>query len=191
MPAPKHKSIKVNLVPKDPFSQSPLGRFLNWALSVGRYIVVFTEMVVILTFLSRFTLDRQLTDLNDSILKKQAFLNSYTELESKVRVIQKKAQFVQKIQNNPQIETIDFLTQNLPPDIIFEEISTKSDRFVLTARAFSQSSLSSFITQIKQNPSFHDVRLDKINTSEKDSGIAFVVRASFTNQSTPKNEPAN
>jgi hypothetical protein len=62
-PARKKLDINVNLLPQDPFFETVFGRFLKWALSIGRYIVIFTELIVILSFASRFTLDRMVTDL--------------------------------------------------------------------------------------------------------------------------------
>ena len=109
----RQKDLTVNLLPQDAFSKSSVGRVLNWSLSTGRYIVVFTEMIVILTFLSRFTLDRQLTDLNESILRKQAIVDSFGELESNIREIQAKTEFIRQLDSRVQaIELLTFLSRN-------------------------------------------------------------------------------
>jgi len=190
VPARRSKSIDVNLLPKDPFAESPIGKFLTWALSIGRYIVVFTEMVVIITFLSRFTLDRKLTDLNNSILSNQALLQSYQQLETNVRTIQKKAEFLQTLDDKPQlIQVVNFVTENTPSDIVFEDISTRNDRFVMIAKAYSSQSLSAFVDTLKGEVIFDDVLLDKINTSDKDTGISFIVSAKYAGVSTPAPKP--
>ena len=64
MPA---KTVDVNLLEKDDFSESPIGRIVTWAITYGRYIMILTEIVVLLAFISRFSLDRKLTDLNEAI----------------------------------------------------------------------------------------------------------------------------
>ena len=180
MPAHKIKTIKVNLLPKDPFTESPLGKFLSWALSAGRYIVVFTELIVILTFLSRFTLDRQLTDLNEEILKKQAILDSYEDLETKIRSIQAKAKFLSKIEDAQQLVPVTkFVLEKIPDDIIFEDFDTRDDKFIISGKSYSQTSLANFIDVLKAETTFADVNLDKINTNEKDTGISFILRAIF------------
>ena len=69
-------NISVNLLTQDDFSSSPIGKVFLWALSVGRYIVVITELIVILSFLSRFKLDRDLTDVNEAIEKQKAIILS-------------------------------------------------------------------------------------------------------------------
>jgi hypothetical protein len=65
---------EINLLPREEFEKKPIGKFLTWALSIGRYIIIFTELIVILAFLSRFKLDRDLSDLNQSIREKQAVI---------------------------------------------------------------------------------------------------------------------
>ncbi len=182
-----HTAINVNLLPKDPFSDSIFGKLLNWTLSVGRYIVVFTEVIVILTFLSRFTLDRQLTDLNESILKKQSLLESYSSLETTVRGIQNKAQFISTIKAATDIpNTLDYLLANFPQDILFDSIDINQDNFVVVGRAFSQQSLSQFVNFLKSNPNFQEVSIDQLRTSEDDLAINFIIRTKSRSIPTPR-----
>ncbi|NCN24447.1 MAG: hypothetical protein GW945_03125, partial [Candidatus Pacebacteria bacterium] len=84
------KPININLVPRDPFYETAIGKTLRWALSAGRYIIIFTELIVIISFAARFTLDRQLTDLNSDIERKKSVILSYGTLESDIRTIQSK-----------------------------------------------------------------------------------------------------
>ncbi len=104
MPAKEYTS--VNLLSKDPFSESFVGKILMWALSIGRYIVVFTELVVILSFLSRFTLDRQMTDLNSKINQQLLIVESYGGLEENFRSIQDKLSFVRSQTEKTNIEDV-------------------------------------------------------------------------------------
>ena len=57
----------INLLPREEFEQKTVGRFLIWALTVGRWIVIVTELIVITAFLSRFKLDRDLANLYEKI----------------------------------------------------------------------------------------------------------------------------
>ena len=62
--------LKINLLSKKDLEEKALGRFLKWSLSFGRYIIVGTEIIVLIAFFSRFKLDRQLTDLHEAINQK-------------------------------------------------------------------------------------------------------------------------
>ena len=65
--AARKKSSRINLLPQEEFAASTLGRILAWILSTFRILVIMTELIVILAFLSRFWLDARTTDLNEEI----------------------------------------------------------------------------------------------------------------------------
>lgn len=186
MPAhkPSHP-IDVNLLPKDPFSESSLGKFLAWSLSVGRYIVIFTELVVILTFLSRFTLDRQLTNQNESLLNKQALLDAYTDMETQIQDIQTKAQTIDQLEQDPKLfPALEFVLTNTPDTIQFSEVNLRQGKLVITANAFSSKTLSQFVDILRAESQFQNIEIDQLNTSEKDTGIEFIVRTDIVSPST-------
>ncbi|MBI3385346.1 hypothetical protein HY030_04095, partial [Candidatus Gottesmanbacteria bacterium] len=93
-PLPK---ININLMPTEDLERTPAGRFLKWALTVGRYIVIFTELIVLIAFLSRFWLDRTLSDLHESIKQKQAIVKSAKDLEDQARSVQNRLHEVSTI----------------------------------------------------------------------------------------------
>ena len=49
-------SPRVNLLPSDRFEFSKAGKFLDWALTTGRYLVVLTELIVTMAFYPDFGL---------------------------------------------------------------------------------------------------------------------------------------
>ena len=61
------KNKSINLLPQEEFDASIFGRTLKWAMGTFRIIVIITEMVVMGAFLSRFWLDAQNSDLDNSI----------------------------------------------------------------------------------------------------------------------------
>jgi len=177
------KDITVNLLPRDAFTNSTIGHILTWSLSTGRYIVVFTEMIVILTFLSRFTLDRKLTDLNETILKQQAVVESFGDLEPKVRNIQKKTEFIRQFNSRVKVlDLLDFLDANTPETITLDKLSVRADSFSLESVAYSPLVLNTFVNTLRGDPRFSDVSLGQISTTEKESGISFSISAQFNNQ---------
>src|SRR3989344_9255692 len=88
---------KVNLLPKEELETKPFGRFLKWALSYGRYIIVTVELIVFLVFFSRFIYDRELADLNDKIEQKQAIVASAQEFEDRFRAIQNHILYIETL----------------------------------------------------------------------------------------------
>jgi len=58
MAAKKEKPI--NLLPKDSFAETTLGRVITWFLGTFRIMVIAVELVVVAAFLSRFWLDSKM-----------------------------------------------------------------------------------------------------------------------------------
>ncbi len=171
--------ITVNLLPKDPFFASPLGRFLQWALSVGRYLVIFTELVVILSFASRFYIDRKITDLNGAIHQKQIIIESYGDLEQQVRTVQKKIESYQQVEQQVDItDSFEAMSQIAPQDVTLESLNMKPDSVIFSGRTLSQVSLNLLVNNIQLSQHFSDVVINKIDTkSDKDPGFNFEIQA--------------
>lgn len=178
-PANKKLDITVNLIPQDPFFETALGRFLKWALSIGRYIVIFTELIVILSFASRFTLDRMVTDLNSSINQKEKVIASYGNLEQKFRFVQKQIEDYQQFKQEANlVDIFPILNENVPNNVVFETLLIKPEIINFTGSALSQESLNILVNNLQLNPYFAEVSINKIESrGEKVAGFNFDIKA--------------
>lgn len=165
----------LNLYPEDPFYATVIGKVLRWAVSVGRHIVIFTEVVVIGSFFSRFVLDRQLTDLNSSIVQKQAIAESYGTLEQDFRSVQRRTAdiaFVLETQGRWQV--LDSLSKVTPPDVSYTQLNLAGDRLSLQGKAKSNQSLSLLIQALQQQPDFGQISISEIQSGDqRDPGVTF------------------
>lgn len=175
---------QVNFVPKDPFYESLVGKVSLWALRVGRYIVIFTEIIVVMSFASRFKLDRDLTDLNTSITQKTNVVLSYADTEKNMRLIQKRSEIVAKtLQENIPLKQFDLLISLVPNDVKLTRLSYNVDELMLAGTARSSTSLASFLGLIQKNPSFKGVSLDQVTTGDKkDPGFNFGMRITLNDK---------
>ena len=78
-------SIRINLLGQQDLEHTPWGRIVSWATTYGRYIMITTEIMVLLAFISRFSLDRKNTDLTEEVTQKQAILEANTSFETSDR----------------------------------------------------------------------------------------------------------
>jgi len=171
---------KINLLPRDPFEDSFLGKFLRWALSVGRYIVIATELVVILSFLARFKLDRDLADLNEAIAQKQAILASYRELEADYRAVAKRLELIAELdkQSLKANEAISKLAAATPLDVSFALIGLSPTEIELQGTAGSERGLTAFLRAVKVKAGFSGAILTQVSSAgEKGPGISFRLTA--------------
>lgn len=187
MPAQTNQP-SLNLMPLEDIDKSPAGKFLKWALSVGRYIVIFTELIVLAAFFSRFYFDRKLSDLHEEIAQKQAIVESARDLELEARRIQSRL-YQSKIilaSDIPSNSILSNLAQITPTDIIYNTVYITATSVVITANANSDGSLAVFLSNLRQIK-FTDISLDSVEKNKsKSTGIMFTVSAKMSPQSFAK-----
>lgn len=160
-------AISINLVPKDPFFDTLLGKALRWALFIGRYIVIFVELFVILSFAARFSLDRQVTDLNDQLFQKEQVIKSYGDLEQTVRLAQFKLdQYRQIDQQMNIVEVFPTLSRIVPSGVTMQELIIKPNSVTMAGRALSQGSLNVLISNLQLSPQFHNISVERIEIGD-------------------------
>ncbi len=189
MPETKVATIDINLVPKDPFFETLLGRSLKWALSAGRYIVMFTELIVVLSFVTRFYLDRQITDLNRSLFQKESVIRSYGDFEDEIRGIQERLSQYDQIEQEDNIaDTFPLLAEVIPSGIKLDELVIYPDRVALKGTVLSQKSLNILINNLQISPDFSNVVVSTIE-SEGLSNSGFLFQLTAQTQDTTKATP--
>src|SRR3989344_9696651 len=109
----------VNLLPPSEFESSFWGKFLKWAVSGGRYIIIVTELIVILAFLSRFKLDKDISELSEEIQGKVSVLEAELPVEREFREQQRKLAAAEAILNSRyQVGlTLEKLTEKVSEEV--------------------------------------------------------------------------
>lgn len=177
----KNKVISINLLKKEEVDF--LEKFVNWALTIGRFVVILTEGIALSAFLYRFTLDRQVIDLHDEISQKQAIVKFLKPNEDNYRNIQSRLLFVSKIEasaknmTNNLKETID----SSPDNFLISDIHMSGNNLSIQASARSLYSLTDFLNTLKNNPKIKIVSLDKIENRTSESLIIVEISAVYEN----------
>ncbi len=177
MPAKKEK--EVNLLPQEEFEGSTLGRILKWALSTFRIMVIITEMVVMLAFLSRFWLDARSTDLNELITQKQAAIAADADFEKEFKDTQKRLRIFANLTsaNKPFAETLKIITSYLPADSFLASVSFNGESFQVKGITQNEISIAQFIANLKASQKFKEVSLVGISSSEgTDGSLIFTIK---------------
>jgi Tfp pilus assembly protein PilN len=161
MPA---KPLDVNLLDKDDFSESPIGRIVTWAITYGRYIMILTEIVVLLAFISRFSLDRKLTDLNEAIGQKQAIIEANQPFEEELNKIQiqvSRAKLLMSDQKKP-IGMLEIIKNILPMDVMLESLTITPDKISAAATAGSTQGFATLMNNLQATKEFVKVDIGEI-----------------------------
>lgn len=178
------RKATIDLLSREGWAERPLGKFLLWALTVGRYIVIFTELVVIAGFIVRIALDRNLNYLNEDLIHQQAILASQRPVELRMRRVDEQlGTFTRIVESGLQVsKLIEAVGQITPVDVRLELFELQEDALKITAVSLSPGSFASFILGLQINSEISDVILDSVKSgSAQDPSIKFQLTAEFEN----------
>lgn len=150
-------------------------RVINWSLSVGRILVILTELIALGAFLWRFGLDQQLIDLHTQIKQKQTIVAAFKKNEDEYRNLQNRLSLAsnylsveeKRLKIYKDILTLKSL------GVSFNRISLSFDKITMQISVDSVASLSNFANSLKSYPSIESVSIDKIETKTS-SGVIIV-----------------
>lgn len=169
-------SVSINFVKKDtPF----LDRFIAWALTIGRFLVVVTELIALSAFIYRFSLDRELIDLHSKIKQEQAIVDYFKKNEDTYRNLHDRialAKNFSKLGDNT-IQIFKDITDFTPKDILLNSLGLYRNRIAINATAHSTSSLSAFINTLKTYKKIQSVNVDSIENKTSSGFIVVSINA--------------
>ncbi len=179
MPETKFPTPEVNLLAGDEFEDQTQGKFLRWALTWGKRIVVLTELVVILAFLSRFWLDTTVADLNDKIIQKKAIVSSSVESENRFRVLSARVDRATKIEDSVSVLGIyDQMQALIPQNVIISQLNVSTKQVSLGGLC-DETTLAQLVTAFRGSKNFSDINIDKISKNTTDTGVEFTLKALY------------
>lgn len=182
------KQISINLLGTQDLEHTPWGRIVTWATTYGRYIMITTEIVVLLAFISRFSLDRKLTDLTEEVTQKQAIIEANLDLEKSIKSLQTNINAIKKLQSNQEkpIQIMTSMETLLPQDVYLTSFELSPTKVSLAAIANSTEGFSQFLANAQASSLLHNVTLGDINRTPS-VGIEFNLTAdTLVNTPSPK-----
>ncbi|MFA5894917.1 MAG: hypothetical protein WC851_04025 [Candidatus Shapirobacteria bacterium] len=167
----------MSFLPDQEDINSVSARAIRWLTSVGRFVIVFTELIVICAFLSRFWLDRTNSDLSEIVRQQKAILDSTSDFEVQYAQLQKKLTVIKKFYSNqPEYESkISSLVESTPDDINFSSLlishnpQSNEVTALISLTAYQESSIVSFITNLIANPKISSVDIRTIEKKPNDT----------------------
>jgi len=178
---------EISLLPNEENNYNLFSRFLKWITTVGRIIIVFTELIVILAFLSRFWLDRKNSDLSEILRQQKAILTSTKDFENDYISLQQRLEYIKNFyQTQPKyIDNLNSLIQSLPTGIYFQVVNINHDQKTSKVTAtvdlysYQEDVIVDFITNLKLNPEISSLDVRKIEKKTKDSKYYLSIDLTF------------
>lgn len=185
MPEEKSQVPEVNLLPGDDLEGRPGGIFLKWALTWGKRIVVTTELIVILAFLSRFWLDTEVANLAEKIGQKKMIIQSEEGFEEKFRALSERMNKASSIEKLPSPLFVYDKVQVLIPSTIFVSRLSVDSHSVSLAGSADEASLGKLVDTFKNSAEFTDVSVGGVSQTGESATVGFSLRASFIPSGNP------
>lgn len=179
MPDDKLTVPEVNLLPSDDFEGKPGGQFLKWALTWGKRIVVTTELVVILAFLSRFWFDTEIANLSEKIDQEKLIVQSASAFEKDFRVLSDRIAKARAIEKQPSpLSVYDQAVKLIPPTVIVTQMSFSDNSISLSANS-DEISLGKIVAAFKNSPDFADLIVERVSKTSDVVNVNFSLRATY------------
>jgi len=165
-------SASINLLRND--KKETIEQAINWALTIGRVLVIVVELVALAAFLYRFTLDNQLGDLHTKIKQEQAIVTFQKKSEDNYRNLQSRlsvaSTYLKSAEDNVKIfkDIISFA----PNGMTFTTVAFSPLGMRVEANVNSVIPLSAFINKLKSDSLIDTVSLDKIESKTSDNIIS-------------------
>ncbi|MFA5827802.1 MAG: hypothetical protein WC841_00365 [Candidatus Shapirobacteria bacterium] len=173
MPAKK----EISLLPDEENPNSPSARFLRWITTIGRFIIVFTELIVISAFLSRFWLDRKNSDYSEVLRQHKAILESTQEFEQEYSLLQQRLKVIKDFYSKtPEYNSkIASLAESTPNGIVFNNLTLENntDKKSIVANidliSLREESIIDLITNLTVNENIKTVDVKSIEKKPKEN----------------------
>ena len=169
-------TASINLIKRN---EDTLDQVLRWSLSIGRLLVIVTEIVAFSTFIYRFSLDRTIIDLHSEIKKKQAVVDSFKNKEDIYRNLQERILITKDVNTNgsKNLQILNDIVGLTPGGITFNSFNIDNSQINISSNVISTSSLSTFIKGLRSYEEISSVTITSINNLPGSSGINVTIVA--------------
>lgn len=186
MPAKKEAS----LLPDEENLTTPGGRVIVWLTTVGRIVIVFTELIVIGAFLSRFWLDRRNSDLSEVLRQQKAIVESTGSFQKEFSFLQKRLKTIKAYYADKPLyaQKITSLSQSTPPEIVYDNLIIVQDpasrkiTASLSTSVLKEELIIDFINNLILNPDVEAVQVNDITKKPKDNKYSLDILVIFKDQ---------
>jgi Tfp pilus assembly protein PilN len=175
-------SASINLIKS---KVNILDEILKWTLSIGRLLIILTELVAFTTFLYRFSLDRKIIDLHSKIKQEQAIIASLKDREAIYRNLQERLSIAAKINQDggKNVATLKDIVGLTPSDVSYNSFAIEKNEITIDANIQSVNSLSTFMTSLRAYQRTSSVSIEKINNQAQTSTTNVLIKLKLKERS--------
>jgi len=152
-----------------------LDKLTFFGLNYLRYIIVITQLVVIVVFFYRFQIDQRIIDLKEGVEQKKEIVKIALPLLNEAAKIDKKTSIINEtlLKQKKFSEMTDYFIASFPETITLTNMEIKDESIKITGDAENAQHLQAFYALLKRENKFKMVSLQNIKKTE--TGYNFVL----------------
>lgn len=161
----------INLIPK---KEAPLSeRLVYFSLNYLRYIIVFTQLIVISVFFYRFQIDQRIIDLREAVDQKKEIVQVVYPLLSQMSLIERQIAQANKIINNQKNfdQMINYTISLFPASLSLSKLEIEDNQIKMIGWTSDIRQLQAHYYLLKKENRFEKVILE--NIKKLDNGYSF------------------
>lgn len=166
--APNKPNILINLLnAQDNPEKIPIV-LIKWLLSMGRYIIIFVELIVLGAFIARFKFDADLATYKEQIDAQVPYLESLKTDEQLIRQTQKQLATIRQLKKDGKDYALVFkkIADQTPQKIILANVTIENNKghleLKLSGQATNNNELRAMIAGLKNDGSFTNINIASI-----------------------------
>ena len=167
-------------------AEKPVGtwdKIYMWVFNVGRYLIIVIEIVVLLGFAARFTLDRKNNDLKDNIAVKVNMVKAQSQVEAELRRVQSTLDnFSQLIDDQTVMsKRMGKILDLIPSEITLESFSINQSTISIQCTAPTYQIAQKFEDDLRNDDAYESVRVT-VEKGGSDEVILFTASINFATE---------
>jgi hypothetical protein len=189
--APQAQEININLIPGKEEPRGSVGSAVNWALTVGRYLIIITEIIAIAIFVLSIKLSSDKQDLKENIQSLTSQVVAQSDFEKEFRTVQNRINEVKRqraahFENNVAIK--EFLAL-LPKGLTLESLEITEGIVTFTGSFAKPTQLQTLIFSFSQSDKLVGLDISKLEHPNelskrfKFTASAIIIQQSFQEES--------
>jgi Tfp pilus assembly protein PilN len=167
---------KINLIP--PKEETLIDTVIYFVLNYLRYILVLTQLVVIIVFFYRFQIDQLIIDLKDEIEQKKEIIQVAQPLKQEALIIEKRLKKTEELIHDQDrlINMVSYFLSLFPETVYLDKLEIINGELTASGLAYNVSHLQAFYKLLKKEEQFKTVDFSSIK--KEMNGYSFTLKLS-------------
>lgn len=164
---------QINLLGKR--KEKTFDRVIYFALNYLRYILVMTQIVVIMVFLSKLSIDQKIIDLQESVDQKKEIVTVSQPLLDEAKKADFETRQIEAVLNNQdrRNDSIDYALAQFPSNMFMKRMQVDSDSMDIEAIITDIQTVKAYVQRLQKENKFKTVRL--LTISKTDEGLEALI----------------